>query len=322
MCKNNLKEAFNKTRKAYENIQKNLKPDVLDRVNVLVDTMEAVGKELLLRQPKDLGSKETAYDASQIIDHYLTGFIKGGFTLSPNDKIKNDRIILEDDDIATDQDEDTVTWIGDVVDGTKMYMENSSNFGSALMCIDSKGHVIASLYLLPKLAYSVFLTIQDKWVWCNGENLAGYFKDDTENNSLAVVRFPRRKSEVPWDIAKIYKEEESRFSARCKVYGGNALTALDVLSLAAGKCLYEGQRGKIVKFLYYAKPWDFLIAAAIAHTAGEKVQWYNSSADRDKRWRDVFPLDSILKEIANNPEGVGNRVLFRVERKKGNNERI
>jgi fructose-1,6-bisphosphatase/inositol monophosphatase family enzyme len=279
-----LDKVFEDTRQAYSEIS-----SVPGRVNILVDIMKEIGQNLLEKRryyQELVKNNDVHYATSQKVDSDITDSIRK--KLKNNSETKGDRIILEDDDIPVDDAQDAVTWIGDGVDNTKTYLTGGEDYGSALMVIAPEGNVISSIYLMPAKA-TVYLAIPGKGVWRNGNPMDA-------RQPVAIIRWPRNKNVVPPKVKTYYREIEKEFSEnRCQVKPGSTLTALDVLTLA---------EGGPVKFAYYSKPWDFLIGAAIAHTAGAMVKMFDCE---DATWKDLFPLNRKLRTNRN-------RVLFRVER--------
>jgi fructose-1,6-bisphosphatase/inositol monophosphatase family enzyme len=273
------------------------------REKLLVDIMEQVGQMLLanrndyLAELKNRGPHKVIYSDTHKVDQEITSFIKRQLEL--NEETGQDNIILEDDDTECDLIVDQVTWIGDAVDNTKAYLEGGDLFGSGLMAVAPNGNVLASLFILPAKKKE-YLAIPGKGSWCNGNQMAlGAVESE---RPVAIIRWPRDRDKVDMAIRQVYKTIEEEFrQAGYLVQPGQVLTAADVLAIA--------ESGPVAKIVCYTKPWDFLIAVAIAFTNGAIVQWFDKSSG--EIWRNVFPLNHKLLNMANRKE----RVLFRAERK-------
>jgi hypothetical protein len=277
-------------------------------------------------------SEQITYNIRQEIDRDITALIRTRLRWDKPESEAGD-IILEDDAAlgGYGRKGDRVTWIGDAVDNTKGYLEsrhafepdlnlNKYKWGSGLMAVDGEGNVIASLFVMPAEGI-VFLALPGKperpKAWQNGEELRYDPNRTCPDKPVAVVRWPRDLDEVAWPTGVECRELQKRLKEKMgyRVEGGQVLTATDVLALAGGDLSwvsYPPQDGDPPQvFVYCAKPWDFLVAGAIAAAAGAPVEQYDEVG---ASWKPAFPVDlSLMGEKAQQ----GKRVLFRVGWPKG-----
>ena len=284
-----IENAFAATRRILSAID--LPEDWRGRINVMVDVGEAVWQKLLAERERH--QRRELKKKPRLVDKEMSIFIDN--LLDQNDQTRNDGLIIEDLPDAT-RVVPSFNWLVDPVDNTDAYvkdanLEGANDFGLGLMLFQcDTGEVIASLFLLPAHG-TVFLSVGSR-AYRDAEPL----KPQTMTSRKAVVRRPRKWEEVPQNIKELYTLAKALFQfVGYQVDPGKILTALDVLSLAEHK--------EPAIFLYYAKGWDFLIAASVAHAVGAKVTYQTG-----EQVKQVFPLSEDLISKASR----GERVLFLV----------
>lgn len=289
-----MPEAFAATRQRLSEGQE-LEPEMYERVALQLALMEDLGERLLARRAEYRQRDAVDHEATQQVDEDITRLVEA--RLHSNQLTRHDKLLGEGILATPGLPASRVVWLLDAVDGTKAYVDPEAppDFGSALLIADTANRlIVASLYLMPARD-RVYCSI-GRHAWRNGEplpSLPGTPRGPAPRE--AILRWPRKKEQVPPEIRTLYSQAEQKFQeAGYMLQSGQPLTAADILSLAEG---YGPQQ-----FLYYGKPWDWLIASAIAYAAGAKVTLYGSG-------KDVFPLDVDLLRCAE-------RVLCLVEREQ------
>lgn len=263
------------------------------RLQSIVNVMDTASRVLLAEWEQfKLTPEAHEFAKTHPLDRFLTRLLVD--LLWADERTRGDAVLGEELVGVTDPRESAAeyVWLTDAIDNTNGLLSGKPDFGSALMAFERRSGIVgASLFALPAMA-TVYVA-SGTAAWRNGRRLARLSEATEGRPRKAVVRRPR--GEIPANIENQYREAEERLGREgYEVTAGQTLTALDVLSLA--------EAGGPSKFLYFAKMWDLLIAASVAHSVGATVRFYPGGED-------VFPLSEELIQRAR----TGARALIMIE---------
>lgn len=267
------------------------------RARVALNMTKAIGAKLM-KERTTYQNQKMEFGQKYEVDFWASSFIAS--KLRANPITQKDRLIVEDSTIDISENSYDCLWIVDPLDGSDMFMNNNrTDFGIASLALDKHGRILISLYLLPaRQVLYMGLELDRLRVFRIG---SPPYPVKLHAEKTAVIRRPRdwkAKNINNWELIEpLYEEKETSYkNENLSIHQGQELSALDCLQLI------EGQADKMV---YYSKPWDFLVCAAMA-SAVAKVELFDLATSC---WENVFPLDQKVQKIIESYD----RVLFSVE---------
>jgi fructose-1,6-bisphosphatase/inositol monophosphatase family enzyme len=237
------------------------------RLVTLIEAMQAASAALLEEWGRNTpDGSPPAFDRTHHADSLVTGLILGFLRARPDSR---DDAVRGEELQHADPRESSAThvWLMDAIDNTDSFLRGRTDFGSALMVWEkATGLIVGSLFVTPATG-DVYLSTGDA-AWHNGIAMRRLTDATFAPARVAVVRRPRRGfSPEAQQVEQQYEAMAGELRGEgCQILEGQAFTALDILSLA--------ETGSPSKFLYYAKPWDLLIAASAAYALGATVTIY------------------------------------------------